>query len=48
MRESAFWEKLFMILSIGDKRVRNYLLPRLGERRAPARPQRRAKQQRPP
>ena len=36
MRESAFREKLFMILSIGDKRVRNYLLPRLGEPRAPA------------
>ena len=31
MRESAFMEKLFMILSIGDKRLRNYLLPCLGE-----------------
>ena len=36
MRENAFREKLFMILSIGDKRVRNYLLPRLGEPRPPA------------
>ena len=38
MRENAFKEKLFMILSTEDKRVRNFLIPRLVESLPPPPP----------